>query len=80
VGVAPLYELKSPLSPGVLVSATVLADSMLYVLVSDSADAAKIDLRDRSTGARLTLELPAQHAAIAVVGKKEGSVIARYGF
>jgi len=41
---------------------------------------AKIDLRDHSTGARLTLELPAQHAAIAVVGKKEGRVIARYGF
>jgi len=52
----------------------------LYVMVSDAAEDAKIDLRDKLTGTRLSLLLPAQHAAIAVMGKREKSVVAKYGF
>ena len=37
-------------------------------------------LRDGLTGASLTLQLAAQHAAIAVIGRKEKAVIAKYGF
>jgi len=58
----------------------VLDDSVLYVMVSDAAEDAKIDLRDKLTGTRLSLLLPAQHAAIAVMGKREKSVVAKYGF
>jgi len=47
---------------------------------SDAAEDAKIDLRDKLTGARLSLLLPAQHAAIAVIGKREKGVVAKYGF
>ena len=54
--------------------------SVLYVMVSDAAEDAKIDLRDNLTGARLNLMLPAQHAAIAVIGKREKGVVAKYGF
>jgi hypothetical protein len=95
-GLAPLFDLKpdlkpelkpdlqpdvqSPLSPGVLIYPTVLEDSVLYVMVSDAAQDAKIDLRDKLTGARLSLLLPAQHAAIAVIGKREKGVVAKYGF
>ncbi len=88
VGVAPLFEIKaevqsdvqSALSPGVLIFPTVLDDSVLYVIVSDTAQDAKIDLRDKLTGTRLSLLLPGQHAAMAVIGKNEKSVVAKYGF
>jgi hypothetical protein len=80
IGVTPAFELQSTLSPGVLIYPTVLDDSVLYVMVSDAAEDAKIDLRDKLTGARLSLLLPAQHAAIAVIGKREKGVVAKYGF
>ncbi|MFZ0734221.1 MAG: hypothetical protein WAM79_18015 [Candidatus Sulfotelmatobacter sp.] len=66
--------------PGVLVLPTELADALLYVFVSDSADNAAINIRDRETGVPLSFSLPAQHAAIAVIGKKEKKIVARYGF
>jgi len=53
---------------------------MLYVLISDSADDAAINLRDQATGAQLAFSLPSQHAALAVISKKEKKVVARYGF
>jgi hypothetical protein len=80
VGLAPMFDLQGQLSPGVLIYPTVLDDSMLYVMISDGAEDSKIDLRDKTTGARLTLPIPSQHAAIAVIGKKEKTVVARYGF
>jgi hypothetical protein len=80
LGIAPMFDVQPTLSPGVLVYPTVLQDSVLYVITSDSADDAKIDLRDILTGVRLTLQLPAQHAALAVIGKQEKRVIAKYGF
>ena len=49
-------------------------------MISDSADDTKLDLRDKLTGTRLTLQLASQHAAIAVIGKKEKAVVAKYGF
>jgi hypothetical protein len=58
----------------------VLEDSVVYVMVSDAAEDVKIDLRDKLTGARLSLLLPSQHAAIAVIGKREKTVVAKYGF
>ena len=80
VGEAPMFDLQAQLSPGVLIYPTVLEDSVLYVMISDAAEDAKIDLRDKTTGVRLTLQIPSQHAAIAVIGKKEKTVLARYGF
>ena len=73
-------SVKAPLSAGVLVYATALQDSVLYVLISDSADDANIALRDKLTGVRLNLQLPAQHAALALIGVKEKAVITKYGF
>lgn len=80
VGIAPAFDLQAKLSPGVLIYPTVLEDSVMYVMVSDAAEDSRIDLRDKLTGARLSLLLPAQHAAIAVIGKREKSVVAKYGF
>jgi len=80
VGIAPMFDAQAPLAPGVLVYPIVLQDSVLYVLLSDNADDARIDLRDKLTGARLTLQLPAQRAAVAVIGKRQKAVVAKYGF
>jgi hypothetical protein len=80
VSLKPAFALQTPLSQGVLVYPTVLDDSVLYILVSDSAGDANIDLRDNLTGARLTLTLKSQHAALALIDKQSKSVIAKYGF
>ena len=76
----PPFELQSPIPPGVLISATELQDSVLYIMESENEDYAAIDLTDEVTGVRLTLKLPAQHAALALIGKKEKTMIAKYGF
>lgn len=74
------FELQSPISPGVLVFATELQDSVFYILESETVDDTPIDLRDAITGARIALKLPAQHAALALIGKKEKAILAKYGF
>jgi len=80
IGLKPIYELASPVSPGVLVYPTVLETAVLYVMTSESADSATIDLRDSTTGVRVTLKLEAQHAAMALIGREEKTVVAKYGF
>jgi len=74
----PQYELNSELSPGVLIYPIVLQDSVLYVVVSESAQDAKIDLRDKATGTRLTFPLAAQHATLMLVRKSDGAVLSKY--
>jgi hypothetical protein len=74
------FNQQSELPPGVLVFPTALANSMLYVFVSDSANDAAINLRDLVTGVSLAFTLPAEHAAIAVIGEKEKKIVAKYGF
>jgi hypothetical protein len=80
LNITPMFTQQSSLPPGVLVFPTMLADSVLYVLVSDSANDTTISLRDQTTGVPLAFTLPAEHAAIAVIGKKEKKQIAKYGF
>jgi hypothetical protein len=79
-GIAPMFDTPSAVPAGVLVFPTILDDSVLYVIVSDSSDDTNVDLRDKLTGARVTLRIPSQHAAMALVGKQEKRVIAKYGF
>jgi hypothetical protein len=80
LNIASAFTQQSPLPQGVLVFPTVLTDSVLYVLVSDAANDTAINLRDQSTGASIAFTLHAEHAAIAVIGKKEKKIIAKYGF
>jgi len=80
LGIVPMFTQQSPLPPGILAFPTALADSVLYVFVSDSSSDAAINLRDQVTGAPIAFSLPAEHAAIAVIGKKEKKIIAKYGF
>ncbi len=78
--VVPAFRAVSPVAPGILVYPTSFADAIVYVLVSDSADDTEISIRDNATGLALELKLPAQHAAVAVLGKKEKKLLAKYGF
>jgi len=80
VGIQPQFELAIPLSPGVMAYPIMLEDCVLYVFVSDNAENASIDLHDKATDVRINLNLPAEHAALALIGKKEKTVIAKYGF
>jgi hypothetical protein len=49
-------------------------------MISDSADDSQIALRDKLTGAQLRLQLPGQHAALALIDRQSKVVIAKYGF
>jgi hypothetical protein len=79
-GVTPMYEVQPTLSSGVLIYPTVLQHSVLYVICSESATDVKIDLRDKLTGLRVSVTLAAQHAALVLIGKRQKSVIAKYGY
>ena len=78
--IKPAFELQSPLPASVLIYSTELQDSVLYIMESETADDTAIDLRDALTGVRLSLKLPAQHAALALIAKQTKAVIAKYGF
>jgi hypothetical protein len=78
--IKPMFELQGPLPPSVLVYSTELQDSLLYILESESTDDTQIDLRDNVTGVRLALKLLSQRAAMALIGKREKGIIAKYGF
>jgi hypothetical protein len=80
IGVQPPFELKSPRPRGVLIYPTILQDSVLYVMVSETDRDADVDLIDKTSGAELKLRLPAQRAAMAVIRKSDGAITAKYGF
>jgi hypothetical protein len=80
LGIKPNFDLKQPLSSGVLVYPTVLKGAVLYVVVSDAAHDSQVDLRDSTTGVRLTLKLPAQRAAMALINRDKKEIVAKYGF
>jgi hypothetical protein len=80
LNITPAFTQQSPLPPGVLAFPIMLADSVLYVFVSDSANDSAVSLRDQATGVPLAFTLPAEHAALAVVTKKEKKIVAKYGF
>ena len=79
-GVAAAYRPLSPVAPGILVYSTSFTDSLVYVFVSDSADDAPVKIQDNATGVTVELRLPAQHAAMAVIGKNQKKLLAKYGF
>jgi hypothetical protein len=49
-------------------------------MVSERADDAALEVIDQLTGTRLALTLPAQRAALAVIRRSDGGMIAKYGF
>jgi Beta-galactosidase len=80
VDVHPDFELQSFRSPGIMIYPLLLGDSVLYIFVSDDARDEEIKIRDSNTGVPINFRLPAEHAALALIGKNEKAVIAKYGF
>jgi len=80
IGIVPPFTSNSAVPAGTLIFPSELADSMLYVMVSDSAENAAINIRDMSTGVTLAFSLPHEHAAVALIDKKQKKIVARYGF
>jgi hypothetical protein len=80
LGIQPQFDLLMPLTPGVMVYPLELQDSVLYIMTSDTDANTKVDLRDKITGARLTLQLAGQHAALALISKTGKNIIAKFGF
>jgi hypothetical protein len=78
IGAEHLFETASPLPTGVLVYPTVLEDAVLYVIASDDASDHDIDIKDKTTGTHVKLHLGSQHAAVVLLDKRDGAVIAKY--
>jgi len=76
----PEFDLHGIWSPAIMVYPISLDDSILYVIVSDAGHDEPIEIQDTTTSVQIALRLPAEHAALALIGKKEKSVIAKYGF
>jgi hypothetical protein len=79
-GVTREFVLAAPSSTGVLVYATVFDDAVLYVFLSDDASDTPVDLRDNASGGRVKFSLRSEHAALALLDKRSGATIAKYGF
>jgi hypothetical protein len=80
VGLTPSFESTSSLPSGVLVYPTVLRNAVLYIFESENAADTKIDLQDKVTGAKLRFDLKSRRAALVLLNKKDGKVIASYGY
>ena len=78
-GVEPPYEAKQ-LSVAVLARPTVFENAVLYLFMSESGRDEPIDVRDKVTGAEIKFTLPEQRAALVLLNKEDGRVIARYGY
>jgi hypothetical protein len=76
-GVQSPYEGKVPES--VLVRPAMLADSVLYLIVSESANEEEIVVHDRMTGAEIKTKLAPGRAQLWLISKKGGQVLARFG-
>jgi hypothetical protein len=78
-GVTPAFESRQIL-PGVLIRPTIFADSVLYLFMSESGLDEDVDVADKLTGARLNFSMPSQRARLVLLRRKDGKVLARYGF
>jgi hypothetical protein len=76
VGLHPAFEGKVP--PSVLIRPLEFQDSILYLIVSESSLNVALDLRDRATGARITMSLPAGASRLLLLDKKSGRATAQF--
>jgi hypothetical protein len=68
-----------PLPPGILARPLMLADSVLYLLVSESARDEEISVKDHATGAEIHAKLAPGRAQLVLVSRSGGQLIARFG-
>jgi hypothetical protein len=75
-GVQSPYEGKTP--EAVLVRPVVLTDSVLYLIVSESANEEEIAVRDRLTGAEIKTKLAPGRAQLWLISRTGGQVLAKF--
>jgi hypothetical protein len=66
-------------SAGVLVRPLVLADSVLYLIVSESQDTEKVSVHDKLSGGEVNLTVSPGRAALILLSRTDGHVVARFG-
>jgi hypothetical protein len=76
-GVQSPYEGKVP--EAVLVRPVILADSVLYLIVSESANEEEIAVHDRMTGAEIKTKLAPGRAQLWLISKTGGKILSRFG-
>jgi hypothetical protein len=64
---------------GVLVRPLVLADSVLYLIVSESANSEKIAVHDKLSGGEINLTVAPGRTDLVLLSRKDGHVLARFG-
>jgi hypothetical protein len=69
-GLEPQFDTQL-IAPGVMAYSLPLDDSVLYIFSSDEARDTDISLTDKTTRVKLTFTLRSEHAALALIGKKE---------
>jgi len=70
-------EFEGNVPAGVMVRAVEFADSVLYLIVSESAGDVHLNLRDRITHATIQMDVPSGAANLLLFDKKDGAIIAR---
>ena len=78
-GIDSPYDVRE-LSVGVLARPTFFANAVLYLFMSESGRDQPVDVRDKLTGAEIKFMLPEQRAALVLLNKKGGRVLAKYGY
>jgi hypothetical protein len=76
-GVHSPFEGHTP--AGVLIRPIYLADSVLYLLVSESAIENEVSINDRLTGGEIRARIAPGRAKLILISKTGGKVIARFG-
>jgi hypothetical protein len=76
-GVSPSFTVEHG-DPGVLVYRAAYRDALLYAMVSELGRPAEVRLTDGTSGARVVVPLPAQRAALVLLGRPDGRILARY--
>ena len=77
LNITPAFEAPS-LPSSILVRARVFRDSVLYLLASESGEDTTVDLRDKASGGRIHVALPAGRTALILLNRVNGSVEADY--
>jgi hypothetical protein len=77
IGVEKPFTGQTP--AGVLVRPVVLSDSVLYLIVSESQDTEKVSVYDKLSGGEINLAVLPGRAALILLSRKDGHVIARFG-
>jgi hypothetical protein len=77
VGIEPPFEASS-LSPSMLVRQRVFKDSVLYLFSSESPKSQNLDIRDKLTGARMQLSVPALRTDMLLINRATGKTILSY--